>query len=212
MRLVRVLLCAIAVWGTSRLVLAEQPAPSGKIPMYVTPYYESNGVKISVGPFSKPLADATKDTITDVAAEMKKHWNTLPVEAMYVLSIRLYDLGHKDESVYWFYAAQWRGPENFAVRIGDEGFERAHAYAAFQELAGIYINGYAFGDLPKLQKTLDQVKADCAKVPATVIIPALWAEKNKEVAAGFDKLQQTIRDQADEIKATREKNGVEGRF
>ena len=78
---------------------------------------------------------------------------------MYVAAIRLYDLGHKDEAVYWFYTAQYRArvftsildKENVGT-IGSEAFELKQAYASFNQLAGEYINGYAFGELPKLKK------------------------------------------------------------
>jgi hypothetical protein len=228
MRLSPILLSTAFVWGTAVYLLADGPViQTTTIPVYVTPYYNSKGIKIDVGSFSKPLASATKKSILTVAADMKREWETLPVEAMYVLAIRLYDFGHKDDAVYWYYAAQWRGrlfglvvPPDFSVKFGNNGFERAHAYSAFQELAGHYINGYAFGDLPKLQEKLTQVKADCEKVPAltkiypdaTFIVPELWTAKNKEVATGFEKLQKTIIDSADEIKATRAKNGMDGKF
>jgi len=91
---------------------------------------------------------------------------------MYVAAIRLYDLGHKDEAVYWFYTAQYRArvftsildKENVGT-IGSEAFELKQAYASFNQLAGEYINGYAFGELPKLKKTLLKVVDEGKSLP-----------------------------------------------
>src|SRR5436190_3567590 len=93
-------------------------------------------------------------------------------KVMYVAAIRLYDLGHKDEAVYWFYTAQYRArvftsildKENVGT-IGSEAFELKQAYASFNQLAGEYINGYAFGELPKLKKTLLKVVDEGKSLP-----------------------------------------------
>jgi hypothetical protein len=56
---------------------------STPIPIYITPFYNSKGLQIDVGPFSKDLAAATPGTIADVAAAMKNRWDDLSIEAMW---------------------------------------------------------------------------------------------------------------------------------
>ncbi|MDY0169224.1 MAG: hypothetical protein RBS80_21960 [Thermoguttaceae bacterium] len=79
------------------------------MPIYVTPFYNSEGPQVAVGKHSDDLARANADTIEEMVAAMKAEWDELRPEAMCVAAIRLFDLGLKDEAVYWFYSAQYRG-------------------------------------------------------------------------------------------------------
>jgi hypothetical protein len=208
------------------------PPSGGKaaapIPIYVTPFYNSEGPQVDVGPFSKQLAAANADTITEVAAAMKKQWDSLPVAAMYVAAIRHYDLGQKDEAVYWFYSAQYRArlfasilSDKNPKSIGGSAFEASAAHGAFQQLAGEYINGYAFGKLDTLKATIKTVQSESGKslpqftaiYPKVSFIPAgEWPDKSKEVSAGLSKLLDMIETRADEIKIQRKQNGIEGKY
>jgi KaiC/GvpD/RAD55 family RecA-like ATPase len=142
------------------------------MPIYITPFYDSKGLKVSVGDTSKKLASADAKTILEVSSELKKERDKLRAEVMYVAAIRLYDLGHKDEAVYWFYTAQYRARVFTSIldkekvgNIGSEAFELKQAYASFNQLAGEYINGYAFGELPKFEKTLLKVVEEGKSLP-----------------------------------------------
>jgi hypothetical protein len=222
------LLVSTVVLGFSQEPVGnEKSAAKAPIPLYVTPYYNFDGLKISVGEHSKELASADANTIVQVANTLKKEKDKVRAEVMYVAAIRLYDVGKKDESVYWFYTAQYRGRVFSAIldkekigSIGAEAFELKQAYNSFNELAGIYINGYAFGDLAKLEKTLTKVVEEGKAIPkygeiypAIKFIPEeMWAEKNKEVSAGLSTLIERIKNNADFIKEQRKKNGVEGKY
>ena len=207
--------------------LVQNAATSARMPIYITPYYNSDPLQVKVGPHSEALTLATAASAGELAAQLKQERATLPIETMYVLAIRLYDLGLKDEAVYWFYTAQFRArllsallPAGTPARIGNEGFERVQAHRSFHQLAGTYINGYAFGQLEQLEKTLRQVKSESEQLPPfKTIYPQLelieeerWAEKNQEVASGFDKLLEYIVDNAEEIKAIRKQRGMEGKY
>ncbi|MBN1908152.1 MAG: hypothetical protein JW818_00300 [Pirellulales bacterium] len=195
------------------------------IPMCVTPYYNFEGPQINVGAFSKPLSGANAETIKDVVADMKKQWDTLPIEAMYVAAIRLYDLGRKDEAVYWFHAANQRARLFLDVaktnEIGSAEWEASQAFGAFHQLAGQWINGYAAGNLDALKTITTTVQSDSVKsVPKFAkIYPALgfipdksWVEKNRKAAAYFVELRDYIEKNADEIKAQRKQQGLEGKY
>src|SRR5438874_2702804 len=78
------------------------------MPIYIAPYYDSEGTKVSVGDYSKKLASADAKTILEICSELKKDKEKLRPEVMYVAAIRLYDLGQKDEAVYWLHTAQYR--------------------------------------------------------------------------------------------------------
>jgi len=213
--------------------LAQGPEDKGTaggktlMPVYVTPFYDSEGLKIDVGPYSEELAAADAKTIGDVIAKLKKDQSKLRAEVMYVAAIRLYDLGRKDEAIYWFYAAQYRGRLFTALLdpaqvggIGDEAFELKQAYNAFNQLAGVYINGYAFGELDTLKKSLQQVLDEKTKRPKLLqaypevkFIPeSAWLARNTQVADGLAKLLDYVENNAESIRAQRKASGIEGKY
>jgi hypothetical protein len=166
-------LAFVAMNLASFALKAAQPEinPS-HIDVYVTPYYNSKGPAVSVGRFSSGLASAKVDEFLATIAEMKKDWDRLTFPEVYVGAIRLYDLGYRRESVYWFYSAQYRGRQ-FGVlldqtkmgSIGSPGFELLHAQNAFYQLVGPYINGYVFGDIDELVKIVERVQKEGRQIP-----------------------------------------------
>ncbi len=216
-----------AVVPNSESITLVQATASSRMPISITPYYNSDPLQVNVGQHSEELTSATAESIGELVAQLKQEWASLPVETLYVLAIRLYDLGLKDEAVYWFYTAQFRArllsallPEGTPARLGDEAFERLQAHRSFHQLAGTYINGYAFGQLDQLEKTLKQVQSEGEQLPPfKTIYPRLewidedqWAEKRKAVSTGLDKLLEYIVENADEIKAIRKQRGMEGKY
>ena len=226
------------VWGFSLVTLfliglteesksAEQAAGRSPMPVYVTPFYDSKGPQIEVGKFSKALAHADAKSIDKVVADLKKEQDHLRAEVMYVAAIRLYDLGRKDAAVYWFYSAQYRSrlfnemlDDAHVGSIGDEAFELRQAYGAFKQLAGMYINGYAFGDVEKLNKTLLSVAKEGETMPKMdELYPTVrfiakddWAKKNSVIGTELVGLVDYIKKNADSIKEQRKQNGIEGKY
>jgi len=138
------LVAAAALGNTAFGQVMGDPA---HIEVYVTPYYNSKGPAVDVGGFSKGLASSSEGEFVATIAKMKQSWNDLRFPELYVAAIRLYDFGFRNESVYWFYSAQYRG-RLFATlldqekmgSIGSPGFELKQAANAFQQLVGPYIN------------------------------------------------------------------------
>lgn len=198
-----------------------------RIEIYVTPYYNSAGPVIDVGAFSKGLGANNESGFRATISEMKKSWDSLKFTEMYVAAIRLYDLGFRKESIYWFYSAQYRGrllaalldPQQ-AGSVGDPGFELLHAQNAFQQLVGPYINGYAFGDVDYLIPVIEKVRKEGKTIPElNKIYPGLsfkkkseWEAANRELNEGLSKMLGTIKDQKATIKQQRIDSGVEAKF
>ena len=140
----------LAFIGSAALARAQIISDPAHIDVYITPYYNSKGPTIEVGPFSSGLAAKNEPEFLATIAKMKKSWDTLNFPETYVAAIRLYDLGYRKESIYWFYSAQYRGrlfgslidPQKMGS-MGAPGFELFQAQNAFQQLVGPYINGYA---------------------------------------------------------------------
>jgi hypothetical protein len=203
------------------------PEDRPRIPVYITPFYVAEDLQISVGPISGELAAADANSILPLVDGLRKDRNKLRAEVMYVVAIRLYDLGHKDEAVRWFHSARYRGQLFSSILdkdqvggVGDAAFELKQAYSAFHQLAGIYINGYAFGDLNKLENTLKKVIEEGNSMPDfAALYPEVafvdsekWTTKNDVVAGGVVKIIDYIRTNADTIKAQRRLNGIDGKY
>jgi hypothetical protein len=197
------------------------------IEVYVTPYYNSKGPAINVGRFSSGLAAKSEPEFLATISKMKKSWDTLNFPETYVAAIRLYDLGFRKESIYWFYSAQYRG-RLFATlidqekmgSIGSPGFELFQAQNAFQQLVGPYINGYAFGDIDQLIPIIERVQREGKVVPdVTKIYPRVtfkpkseWDAGNNGLNEGMTKLLTTLKEQKASIKQQRIERGMEAKF
>ena len=214
-------------FGYAELAAGQVINNPARIEIYVTPYYNSEGPAINVGPFSKGLAANSEPEFVATISKMMQSWDNLSFTEMYVATIRLYDLGFRKESIYWFYSAQYRGrllatliDQEKLGNMGDPGFELFHAQNAFQQLVGPYINGYAFGDIDQLIPIIERVQKEGKTVPdLTKIYPSVifkkkskWDAGNKGLNEGLTKLLMTLRDQKETIKQQRIERGMEARF
>jgi hypothetical protein len=213
--------------GCAGLAAGQTITDPAHIEVYVTPFYNSKGPAIEVGPFSSGLAANNEPEFVATIAKMKKSWDTLNFPETYVAAIRLYDLGFRKESIYWFYSAQYRG-RLFATlidhdrmgSIGDPGFELFQAQNAFQQLVGPYINGYAFGDIDQLVLIIERVQKEGKTVPdLTKIYPRVafkpkseWDAANKGLNEGLTKLLTTLKNEKASIKQQRIEHGMEAKF
>ena len=197
------------------------------IDVYITPYYNSKGPVVEVGRFSNGLASKNEADFVATISKMKQSWDTLNFPETYVAAIRLYDLGFRKDSIYWFYSAQYRG-RLFATlidrdkmgSIGDPAFELFQAQNAFQQLVGPYINGYAFGEIDQLVPIIERVQTDGKVVPdLTKIYPRVafkpkseWEAENKGLNKGLTKLLVTLKNEKASIKQQRIEHGMEAKF
>jgi len=221
------LIAVLAAIVFSGLVTGQTITDPAHIDVYITPYYNSKGPAVEVGRFSNGLAAKSESEFLGTISKMKTSWETLSFPEVYVAAIRLYDLGFRKESIYWFYSAQYRG-RLFATlidqgkmgSIGNAGFELFQAQNAFQQLVGPYINGYAFGDIDQLIPIVERVQTEGKTVPdLTKIYPGVafkprseWEAGNKGLNDGLTKLLMTLKNEKASIKEQRIQRGMEAKF
>jgi len=197
------------------------------VEVHVTPFYNSQGPTVKVGRFSSGLAAGKEEAFLATITQMKKNWDQLTFPELYVAAIRLYDLGYRKESVYWFYSAQFRGRQ-FAMlldqtrmgAIGSAGFELLQAQNAFYQLVGPFINGYAFGDTDGLVKIVERVQKEGRKIPdleaaypgVTFKKKSEWKTANDELADGMGKLVTMLKEKKADIRRQRIEQGIEEKF
>ena len=193
----------------------------------VTPFYDSVGPKIEVGAFSPGLASKDEKEFDATIQKMKQSWNKLGFPEMYVAAIRLYDLGYRKESVYWFYSAQYRGrlygtllDQAKMGSIGNAGFELLQAQNAFFQLTGPYINGYAFGDLDQLTGIVQRVQKEGRTLPdLKAAYPGVkfknesgWKTENGQLNDGMTEMLKSLKDERTSIKKQRAEQGLDAKF
>jgi hypothetical protein len=154
--------------GCAGLAAGQTITDAAHIEVYVTPYYNSKGPAIDVGPFSSGLAAKSEPEFVATISKMQKSWDTLNFAGTYVAAIRLYDLGYRKESIYWFYSAQYRG--------------RLFAGLIDRDKMG---SGYAFGDIDQLIAIIEKVQKEGKTVPdLTKIYPRVAFKPKSEWDAG----------------------------
>ena len=205
---------------------APQPT-SPPIPVLVPRFYDSNGLQIRVGNYSQQLGTDDLQELTVLAQEMARQRDELTPEQMFVLAIRLYDLGEKDNSVYWFYEAQFRAKlflktldADHIAAVSKQSAGLLASYDAFTELAGEYINGYAGCDVDNWVKIARTVKDDNSKPPeldmlfpeAVFVERSQWQGINDEVAAGLGVLIDRLSETKEAIRQQRVADNLDGRY
>ena len=219
----------LTVWISTcgAVAVAQTMNDPAHMDIVITPYYNSKEPTIDVGSFSKGMASVSEPELVATITKMKQSWDQLSFPEMYVAAIRLYDLGYRKEAVYWFYSAQYRG-RLFTTLIdqakmggmGAMGFELLHAHDAFLQLAGPYINGYAFGDIDNLVRIIQRVQKEGWGIPEMkATYPGVkfkdeseWKAANEGLNDGMTRLLTSLKEKGNSIKQQRIENGTEARF
>src|SRR5688572_24821292 len=94
------LCAALVAWFPLRA--AEPTIDYSRVDVYISPFYNSQGPTVNVGRFSSGLAAVKEEEVLATISKMKADWDRLTFPELYVAAIRLYDLGYRKESVYWF--------------------------------------------------------------------------------------------------------------
>lgn len=192
-----------------------------RMPIYVEPFYNSSPFKINVGEYSERLMSDNKSAMLALSKELKQKKDETSALVMYVLAVRLYDLGAKDEAVYWFYTAQIR--KNIFLGMAGRNYDLDKTLNAFHSLAGQWINGYAAGVIDNTVATLDLIaeeSKDMGYIAEAYRGKSDFMFKGEEKQAEFLKEQleqcKTYRDWLDEnredIARQRKENGIEGKY
>lgn len=199
----------------------------GHIPFYATPYYYYDPLTISIGKYKSQLLTNNIAELTSLEETIKNDLNNTDVESLYFLSIRLYDLGKKDDAYYWFQTAKSRArifmnmldPEKIGS-IGSSAFELKQLFITINQIVGEYMNGYGFNDLDKGIAVLEKVKSEVKNIQSYKDIYkniAFLDDSNleKEKENKEQDLQKTIdyiMANKKEIKKQRIENGIQNKY
>lgn len=206
--------------------------PVTRIDVSIDPYYASGAPgdppAVRVGEsFDALLSSLRPEDIVAARDRVEERPERVTPMTMMVLAIRLYDIGRRDDAVFWFYAAKGRYITLASViDIDAAGLAEADAaMGAFVQLAGPVINGYAFCDIAEQQAahaaSIDWVEANPYAVLFMERVPAPPGDRNEALAAAIAGLRDSAAKEgtylADpknlaEFEATRKNNDADAKF
>jgi hypothetical protein len=202
------------------------------IPVYVEPFYSgpkspgSAPERVKTHPaFDGKMMSTKKEDILAVRDAILKDNGTVTPMTLFTLSARLFDVGEKEEAVFWFYAARDR--YRIVEAVGDQQVlaQAIEASNAFNQLMGPFINGYAFCNIDKQVESLKRAAEWTANNPYKALlmpqIPSPHADREKvmkEKAA--DRMAQALKNEAyfkdqkkrDELAEGRKKNSMTEKY
>ncbi len=188
-----VLAAALSIIGCN----AFAAEPVRLIPIYVRPYYDAARTpggtpRVAVGKqFDDLLSSNRPSDILAARDRVVAEPQAITPMTMMVLAIRLYDVGLRDDAVFWFYVAKERYIVMSDVLDTNTRFlaQADDAVKNFATLAGPFINGYAFCDLAKQQeahaKAVAWVEANPYEVMFMDRAPALPGDRRENLRRGI---------------------------
>lgn len=221
---------ALALAGAGPASAAE---PVKHVAIHVEPFYvaaptREAAPKVGVGgAYSALLASTNPENILAVADMIRSKPALTTPMTMMVLAIRLYDMGKRDDAVFWFYAAKDRYFTLREVITPDapQLAQSADAMNSFNVLLGPIINGYAFCDVARQQalrsKALDWVEGHPYQAVYLEQLAARGADRKALLAAAVAKARENaekerahLADPANiqALKDGRAKNDMDSKF
>lgn len=212
--------------------IAQAAEPVRHVAIYVQPYYEAarepDGTpRVAVGRSFDRLASNKRDDIVAIRDRIVADPKLVTPMTLMVLAIRLYDVGLRDDSVFWFYAAKDRYLTlDEVVDVHAGGLAQVEdAVRNFSTLAGPFINGYAFCDVEKQKairaKALEWVDANPYDAIFMERLPAKSGDRraalrravgNVKVSAAKERSYLSDAGSVAKLRADRAKNGMDEKF
>lgn len=119
----------------------------------------------------------------------------------------LMQVGKSDEATFWFYAGQLRWRSRLNSDPDQDPTGEPALFSSLFETLGPAVNGWAFGDIPRLQQTIDTVLLWDERYPDPSLDPAVHGR----MRAGLTDLRDQIGREADTIRTERTSRGLENR-
>jgi hypothetical protein len=177
--------------------------PVKQIDIYVTPYYESaktldSRPTVAVNTaFDTQLSSNKREDILTVRDAIQAQSKLITPMTLMVLAIRLYDVGLRDDAVFWFYVAKDRYltmADVLDMKAASLA-QVADAIGAFGSLAGPTINGYAFCNFAKQRDAKAKSIVWIEQHPYEAIymekLPALPGDRTQNLRKSIESLKET---------------------
>jgi len=163
-------------------------------------------IGVTIGSMT-PLAQVHSLATAEAATLNGQH----PAE-YYRRAAKLFGEGRRDDAIFVFYLGQLRYRAHLSARRAELKPDGDPAlFLSLSEVVGRPLNEWAFGDIPALVRTIDAVLAYDAANPDAFTPPVKHADTIRIVREGLSTMKATILRDAESIRKSRAKNGLENR-
>jgi hypothetical protein len=169
----------------AKKVPSYNPIDISVVPFY-RPAYNNRELQITTGSeWDEKLLALTPENHKTLEEEIKEQLSLVPIEVLFIFSIRLYNMGYKDKSIFWYYTAQLY--QKVFDKIVDKSALRdftshtaklSRAFHYFQQKSGEWINGYAQGYSDQYTDILNLVMYNNRMMDYEAVYPLVEFEKN----------------------------------
>ncbi|KMK50840.1 hypothetical protein RO21_09665 [[Actinobacillus] muris] len=203
-------LCA-SFTALSALAFADNSQQVRSIDIYITPYYSAHGGKVehvAVHPELDPLLKSNSvASLKKAIAQVEKEPQLITPMVMFTLAARSYDLGLRDDAVFWFYAGRYRLIT--AMDVLDLPKSSLAEYSSFATLVGKFILPYAFCDHAKnskiKRKALQWVKDHPYQALFLAQLPSKQPDRKKALAQSEKALDKNFQESENYLKDPKKK-------
>jgi hypothetical protein len=207
----RLLLPMILLAAAAAAAAAQVPSrdnatitkPVKQIDIYVTPFYESAktvdghpNVAVATA-FDAQLSSNKREDILAVRDAIQAQSKLITPMTLMVLAIRLYDVGLRDDAVFWFYVAKDRYltmADVLDMKAASLA-QAADAIGSFASLAGPTINAYAFCNLAKQRdeklKSIAWIEQHPYEAVYMEKLPALPGDRAQNLRKAVESLKES---------------------
>ena len=228
-------LLAAPVMALAQAASAPEPAvpPVIQLGVDVPPYYVAGAhfgepPKVAVDPaYDRLLSSTKRDEIQQVVLGIAAKPELVKPETLLVLAMRLYDVGLRDDAVFWYYAGRDRFLTMQQV-LDMRSLQLIHStevIESFIRAAGPAMDGYAYCSVAQQAQWEDRAIAWVAAHPYKILgyseLPAVSEDRNAALAAAVTHLRDASRKKkallADpktlaELEAARERSHAHERY
>lgn len=194
----------------------------------VPPYYIHDRHRAEAGRYSEGLGSADDEILLATVEEMDKDWENIPVVAMYIAALRLFETGERDRALYWYQGARYRADLFLELlddssgmnRMGSEAFSLSRVHTAFFLALKPYLGGHGLCGIRKYEEAMDRAvfKRDVTPrlnnlYPDVVFLPeAQWPGEVEKVKARFERRLTNAAENYAEIVKRRKATGIHNRY
>jgi hypothetical protein len=200
-------LCALVVVPAGALAEAAEPPVRRVVQLGVDvlPYYAAGsrfGVppKVALDPaWDALLSSANPDDVRKAALGIASQPELVKPETLIALAMRLYDIGMRDDAVFWYYAGRFRFLTMESV-LDMRSLQLAKSAAVvdrFLGAAGPAMDGYAYCSISlqaeREERAIAWVAAHPYKLLGYTELPAVTEDRNAALVASVNHLRDAAR-------------------
>lgn len=190
---------------------ARVVAPVVQLGVDVPPFYIAGTTygapaKVTIDPaYDKLLSSMKRADVVKVEHGIEAKPELVKPETLIAMAMRLYDVGLRDDAVFWYYVGRDRFVTmEFVLDMRSMQLARPNAaIEAFLHAAGPAMEGYAYCSVARQQelesRAINWVAAHPYKILGYTELPAATEDRNAALAQAVDRLREDAKTRKDQL-------------